>query len=246
MAQIAVNGQIWNYVEIAGGHGGPSLLILHGWGRSGSEWINIGRQLAELGGRRVYVLDLPGFGGSSLPQVKDIFEYSELVVQFCKYLELDKVMIIGHSLGGRVGIVLASQYSELVAQLVLIDPAGVRPRSIKRATLKVISKLFGFVPASWRARIMYRAMDSDYRNSPALRQLYRAVVSHDLRSNLSQIKCKTLVVWGEKDPILPLSLSKVYREKINDCQVRVVWEAGHDSHLSHPRELVRILEAGWI
>jgi len=242
MAQIAVNGQIWNYVEIVGGHGGPPLLILHGWGRTGAEWVQIAREL----GRKTYVLDLPGFGGSSLPQVKDIFEYSELVVQFCKYLELDKVMIIGHSLGGRVGIVLASQYSELVAQLVLIDPAGVRPRSIKRASLKVISKLFGFVPASWRARIMYRAMDSDYRNSPALRQLYRAVVSHDLRSNLSQIKCKTLVVWGEKDPILPLSLSKVYREKINDCQVRVVWEAGHDSHLSHPRELVRILEAGWI
>ena len=242
MAQIAVNGQIWNYVEIAGRQGGPPLLILHGWGRTGAEWVQIAREL----GRKTYVLDLPGFGGSSLPQVKDIFEYSELVVQFCKYLELDKVMIIGHSLGGRVGIVLASKYSELVAQLVLIDPAGVRPRSIKRASLKVISKLFGFVPASWRARIMYRAMDSDYRNSPALRQLYRAVVSHDLRSNLSQIKCKTLVVWGEKDPILPLSLSKVYREKINDCQVRVVWEAGHDSHLSHPRELVRILEAGWI
>ena len=245
MTQIAVGNQIWNYQVVGNGKRTP-LLILHGWGRSGSEWVNIGRELAELGGRQVYVLDLPGFGGSGLPQVKNIFEYSELVVQFCKYLELDKVMIIGHSLGGRVGIVLASKYSELVEQLVLIDPAGVRPRSIKRATLKVISKLFGFVPASWRARIMYNVMDSDYRNSPSLRQLYRAVVSHDLHSNLSQIKCKTLVVWGERDPILPLALTKVYREEINDCQIRVVWEAGHDSHLTHPRELVRILEAGWI
>ena len=241
MTQVAAGKQIWNYTEIGDGDRTP-LLILHGWGRSGNEWMRMAQDLNKWSGRKVFVLDLPGFGGSSLPKVANIFEYSELVKDFCRYLEIEKVILLGHSLGGRVGIVLGSTNHDLVERLVLVDPAGVKPRSIKRVTLQFASKLFAWVPSSIRTKVIGSVMDDDYRNSPALRELYRAVVKTDLRKYLSQIAAVTTIVWGENDPILPLSLTKIYAKLVRHSRVRVVWGAGHDPHLSHYEQTLRILQ----
>lgn len=241
MTQIAVRNQIWHYEEVGSGKGTP-LLILHGWGRSGNEWIRMARVLSERSGRKAYMLDLPGFGGSTTPRVKDIFEYGQLVAGFCEYLGIEKVIVLGHSLGGRVGIVLASNTPAQVEKLILIDPAGVKPRSIKRVILKLVAKLFSWVPPTIRAKMAYGVMDSDYQNSPALRELYRAVVSSDLRQYLPRIKVETMVVWGEHDPVLPLSLTKVYIKLLKHSRRRLVWGAGHDPHLTHYEQTLRILQ----
>lgn len=200
------------------------------------------KELSTWSGRKVYVLDLPGFGGSSLPVVKTITQYSQLVVDFCKYLEIDKLSLIGHSLGGRMGIILAAEYPNLIEKLILVDPAGVKIRSLKRMTLLMVAKIFAWVPSSLRTKVVGAVMDEDYRNSPALRALYRVVVAEDLRKYLAKIKCPTHVVWGENDPILPLSQTKVYQRLISDSQVRVVWGAGHDPHLSKYEQTLSILQ----
>lgn len=214
------------------------ILILHGWGRNGNEWVQMARELDC----RAYVVDLPGFGGSSLAEVKDIFEYSELVVKFCEYMKIEKIILIGHSLGGRVGIVLASKPPALVEKLILIDPAGVKPKSIKRTILKVMAKVFAWVPLKLRAKVAKLVMDEDYLNTPALRELYRAVVKNDLREYLPKIKCKTWVIWGDKDKILPLSLTDIYKKLLPCPVVRVIWGAGHDPLLTHYLVLKRLLE----
>jgi len=244
MTQVAVNSQIWNFQEIGNGKATP-ILILHGWGRSGNEWIPMANELSVRNGRKVYVIDLPGFGGSSLPRVSSIVDYSKLVADFLVYLDLDKVVILGHSLGGRVGIVLGAMHPNLVERLILIDPAGVKPKSLKRVLLQVIAKIFAWVPPTIRTKIIANMMDEDYRSSPALATLYRSVVGKDLRIYLPSITCPTTVVWGEHDPILPLALTKIYQKKLSDNKIRVVWGAGHDPHLSHPRQLDRILEEVW-
>lgn len=247
MTQIAVGSQIWNYSEVgsaaAKAKAGEVILILHGWGRTGAEWLAMARELDC----RAYVVDLPGFGGSTLPEVKDIFEYTQLVEKFCKYMKIEKAVVLGHSLGGRVGIVMGARNGEMVEKLILIDPAGVKPRSLKRVGLKLVARLFAWVSPKVRARIVGRMMDEDYRNIPALRGLYRAVVGENLRNYLPKIKCKTWVIWGEKDQILPLSLTDIYKKLLPYPIVRVIWGAGHDPHLSHYLPLMRVLEeALWI
>jgi pimeloyl-ACP methyl ester carboxylesterase len=241
MTKVAVGNQIWNYTEVGKGKKTP-LLILHGWGRSGNEWITMANELSAWSGRTVYILDLPGFGGSSLPDVITIHQYSQLVKDFCAYMEIETAMIIGHSLGGRVGIVLSATYPKFVERLILIDPAGVKPKSLKRIILKSLATLFGWVPLSLRRRLAGRWMDEDYRNSPALQNLYRAVVGQDLRTLLLKVKCKTIVLWGQHDPILPLSLTKIYRQLLPDTQIRVVWGSGHDPHLTKYEQTLAILQ----
>ena len=247
MSQVAIQGKIWNYQEIGAGekHGRPQgspLLVLHGWGRSGNEWVRMAQDLSDWSGRKAYVLDLPGFGGSSLPEVRDIYEYTKLVIQFCNYLEIKKAIVVGHSLGGRVGIVMGARYPELVERLILVDPAGVKPKSMKRVLLKLVAKLFFWMPRSWRKKMAGPMMDEDYRNSPALRDLYRAIVRDDLKNELKNIKGKVHLVWGELDPILPLKLSRVYRQLVPKSSLRVVWGAGHDPHLTKYEQTLAILQ----
>lgn len=206
------------------------------------EWQGIARELSHYSKQKVILLDLPGFGGSSSPRdVETIEEYSRIVLDFCDYMEISKMTVVGHSLGGRVGIVLSATTTR-IKKLVLVDPAGVKPRSVVRVALKYLAKIFGWVPVNMRRRLVGRLMDSDYHNSPALRQLYRAVVARDLRKYLSQIRCPVEVVWGEHDRILPLSLTKIYAKELSNRKIRVIWGGTHDPHLSQPEQTLKILE----
>jgi pimeloyl-ACP methyl ester carboxylesterase len=241
MTQIAVGSQIYQYEVVGAESKLTPVLILHGWGRTGTEWVAVAKKINEWSGRQVYILDLPGFRGSGIPQVKSMEEYTETVNKFCKYLALKKVIVIGHSLGGRVGIIMAAK-NEWVDKLILVDPAGVKPKSIKRRILRTLAFIFGWIPKEWRRALVSPMMDGDYHSSPALRELYRALVAKDLRAYLPQIKCPTTIVWGERDPILPLSLTQIYRRAIPDSRVRVVWGAGHDPHLTKFEQTVAILQ----
>jgi len=243
MTQVAVQGQVWNYQEIGDGTETP-ILILHGWGRSLDEWRAIAQELSLEGPRKVYVVDLPGFGGSSMPKVKSIFEYSELVDELCKYLGIKKIIAVGHSLGGRIAIVLASKRPTFVERLILIDPAGVKQKSLKRNILKVGAKLFAWMPRQIREKIVHPLMDEDFRNSPAHQLLYRAIVKDDLRNDLQKITCPTQVVWGENDTVLPVQLTHDYRKNLADARVRIVWGAGHDPHLSDFDQTLSIMKEG--
>ena len=190
-----------------------------------------------------YVIDLPGFGGSSLPEVKSLDEYTDLVVQFCRYMNIKRVIIMCHSLGARVGIVWASgQEKKMIEKLILVDPAGPKEFSVKRTVLSVLSAIFRFVPEKIRHSVVGPFLDEDYHRTPTLRRLYRVVVAEDLRGRLSQIKCKTWVIWGEKDKIVPISMMDVYKKLLPYPIVRVIWGAGHDPHLSHYLVLKRVLE----
>lgn len=79
--------------------------------------------------RKVYALDFPGFGESEEPQqAVGVPEYTKWVVKFIRGMHIEGTDIICHSFGGRVSILLAAEYPELVGKIVFTDAAGVRPR----------------------------------------------------------------------------------------------------------------------
>lgn len=99
---------------------GKPLLILHGFLGMSDNWKTLAGRYAEQG-YQVHCLDLRNHGRSFHSQ-----EFSqEVMVQdliyYCKYYHLDKIAVIGHSMGGKLAMFLAVEYPDLVDKLIVAD-----------------------------------------------------------------------------------------------------------------------------
>lgn len=105
-----------------GGQGGAALL-LHGFGSDRSSWV--GNAAALFPQARVLAVDLPGHGEAAIPDdVGDILSFANAIMASLSHHQIDKLHLIGHSLGGAVAIELAAQRPSLVSTLTLLSPAG--------------------------------------------------------------------------------------------------------------------------
>ena len=174
---------------------GMPVILMHGWGCNHSTLKSIEAQLTP--GFKVYNVDFPGFGGSNEPSaVWGVEEYTSLIEEFARQEHIESPILLGHSFGGRVGILFASRNK--VHKLILVDAAGVKPRrslryyykvysykAIKHALLFFLGKKRGETALnSYRAKVG----SSDYSNaSPMMRAILSKVVNEDLKSVMPKI-----------------------------------------------------------
>ena len=107
------------------GEGAP-IVMLHGWGANIDLMLPLAKQLAPLG-YQIFVLDLPGFGQSDPPPIGwSVHDYAKFVLRYFEHHNLDQTHVVGHSFGGRLGLILGADHSQRISKLALIDSAGVR------------------------------------------------------------------------------------------------------------------------
>src|SRR5690606_2390009 len=130
---LQVNGL--NTAQVVLGESGPPIVMLHGWGAN----IDLMLPLAQcLTNYRNYVLDLPGFGKSEPPPVSwTVHDYTNFVLAYMDCHQLDRAYLIGHSFGGRLGLVLGAEHPVRFIKMSLIDSAGVRTPPSTRGTLRL-------------------------------------------------------------------------------------------------------------
>jgi pimeloyl-ACP methyl ester carboxylesterase len=105
---------------------GPALLLLHGIGDSSATWSGLLPLLAEH--FTVIAPDLLGHGASDRPRADySVAAYANGMRDLLALLEVDRVTIIGHSLGGGIAMQMSYQFPELVERLILVAPGGVGP-----------------------------------------------------------------------------------------------------------------------
>ena len=237
--QVVIQGILTNYEQV--GEGKTHLLILHGWGRSLQEWRKLAQKLARY--CTVTLLDLPGFGATGAPKNDwDTFAYAKFVEDFIIKLNLEPCVLVGHSFGGRLGIILGSK-KEIVQQLILVDTGGIEEKSLGlKIRARIISFLKPLVSEKLRRKVRTRFGSSDYRTAGELQDIFVRVVNQDLEHLVCKIKVPTLVIWGEKDRVVPLWHAVRIKKALPATTLRVVWEAGHDPHLNRPEELLEIVE----
>lgn len=101
--------------------GAPPVVVLHGIMGHGREWDALVERLAPH--HRVTTLDQRGHGRSSWGGPYEVERMAADVAEVCEHLDLRSATLVGHSMGGMVGLVLAEQRPDLVARLVLVDVA---------------------------------------------------------------------------------------------------------------------------
>lgn len=238
--QVVVDGILTSY-QIFGEKKGKTLLILHGWKRSFIEWLSVASELSQK--YQIVLVDLPGFGQTACPKsIFSTYDYADFIVHFLDKLDIKKVTLIGHSFGGRIGIILGAR-TKRVEKLILVDAAGIEKRSaIAKVKIRFFKAVKTLLPKKLVECLRDRLGSPDYRSAGTMRDIFVKVVNENLTYLLPKIKVPTLLIWGEKDTEVALWKTKRMRQLIPNSKLRVVWGAGHNPYLEKPREFMEILQ----
>ena len=228
---------------------GNDVLLLHGWGCSLEIWKTLQSQLETK--FRVTSIDFPGFGKSDEPkEVWGVEEYTQCTELLIKKLGLIDPILIGHSFGGRVSILLSSRNSN-IKKVVLTDSAGVKPQNTKISVSrvfskmkKVSSKIIGEKMTEKLVRPFANSLASeDYKNaSGIMKEILKKVVDEDLQSEMPKIKASTLLIWGENDTATPVSDAKIMEKLISDSGLVVFKGCTHYSFLENPNYYFTVVD----
>ena len=165
-----------------------------------------------------------------------------------------KAVFIGHSHGGRVILALAGKGLINPDKIVLLDSAGIVTEKSKKQkrrakNFKRIKKILSLpVIKSFSGGLLDKARkhygSADYNAAPpVLRNTMVSLVNTDLRDIIGNIKCPTLLIWGENDTDTPLSSAEIIKSKIADCGLCIIKGTGHFSFCEKPYEVNAILNA---
>ncbi|MFY9463162.1 MAG: alpha/beta hydrolase [Candidatus Sungiibacteriota bacterium] len=222
------------------------IIFLHGWGRAMDDFNELKNRMAEQMPNTAFLqMDLLGFGGSPLHQEKGLSldDYCAVLRDLMDKIGISRAALVGHSLGGRIGIKFAAQYPNRVEKLVLISAAGIPAQSF-RITLLALGRTFfntifyalrGFSLILRLKNLLGAIFGSrDYHISRgALRETLKKVLGEDLRSDAARISAPALLIWGSRDQITPLRDGEEYHALIKGSRLEIL-SGGHFVFLEKP------------
>lgn len=222
----------------------PTILLMHGWGCTHSTLASIENLLNK--GLHVVNVDLPGHGATQEPpRVWGVEDYTNFMENFISSVCPSATILLGHSFGGRIALLMASRHPE-IKKILLVDAAGVKPRR----PLGYYIKVYGFKAAKlfWKLllgnekarerieRERKRRGSADYAaSSPIMRGVLSKMVNEDLCKEMPKIKASSLLIWGENDTATPLSDARKMEKLIPDAGLVAFPGCGHYSFLDNPR-----------
>lgn len=246
------------------------LVLLHGFSDTKDSFVDVARFLTR--SRRVVLPDLPGFSEASQPvdhhyTITTIAEVitgviAEVIAPGKPRSSARAVHLVGNSLGGAVTALIAIEQPAWVRSLTLIGAAGIPmpvPSALQRHIeaghnpfvlrsedefmpwVRFVLERVPFMPAP-----VARSMARDFVARQAMNQKLLAEIvldDFDLTERLAEIRAPTLVLWGDRDRLIDLSVGRVYHRGIPQSRLVVMHGIGHCPQVEAPRATARrILE----
>ena len=200
---------------------GSPIVMVHGLGASGSWWRSVLPALTPE--HRVLLVDLAGFGACRRQPVR-LDRAADVLAAWLRALGVDRATLVGHSMGGYVVADTAVRHPSLVERLVLVNAAGLP------LPQRALPHFVNLVRSSGQGRLglIPRAIYDTLRAGPiAIARASHQVLAADLEPHLARITVPTLVVWGDRDPLLPLGFGRRMAAALPMAQLVVLNGAGH-------------------
>jgi 4,5:9,10-diseco-3-hydroxy-5,9,17-trioxoandrosta-1(10),2-diene-4-oate hydrolase len=246
------------------------VVLLHGGGPGATAWSNFGRNVAVLASSfRVIAPDQPGFGRSDKPtEHPQYFTYSSgALAALLDGLGVDRVHLVGNSLGGGTAVRFALRYPDRVGRMVLMAPGGLGLNVFAPDPTEGVKRLgaFGAPPGPTREKLaeFLRTLVYDRRlvtdelveerfaaaSSPeslaAMAAMGASFMSSDFEDGMlwreaHRLRHPTLLVWGREDRVNPLDGALVALKLLRNAQLHVFGGCGHWAQLEKFEEFNRL------
>lgn len=198
---------------------GPPLVLVHGLSGSWRWWQPVLGALAAA--HEVHLVDLPRARGIARRHGGDTVAW---LSDWLDAAGASPASIVGHSLGGLSAAELAARRPDQVERLVLVAPVGVpRGRGLAGHAVPLATTLVRARPA-----FLPRLARDALRTGPA--SLLRGALDAtraDLRADLDRVRAPTLLVWGDRDALVPPAVGDTWREGLADARLVRLPGAGH-------------------
>lgn len=223
----------------------PPLVFIHGAGGSHLHWPPELRRMAD---HDVYSLDLPGHGKSGGDPERSVRGYAHRLIAWLDQLDLEEVVLVGHSMGGAISMTIALEIPQQVSGLVLVGSGArlrVHPEILALTEDEHLYRQAAALVTQWAfsnhadARMVELA-NRRMAEVPArvVHADFLACDAFDIMDRLHDISVPTLVICGEGDQMTPRKYSQYLDQHIPDSQLVMIEGAGHMVMLEKPLEIV--------
>ncbi len=260
---ITLSGLQIRYTE--SGQGSPVLLI-HSLGASTVTWRDNIRPLAER--HRVFAIDLPGHGDSDKPDISyDAPSMVNLIAEFVSALGLEKVALVGNSIGGGLCLLTALERPQIVSRLVLISSGGLgrnigmflrfasipwlgrilasRPRGSARAILPIVFHDKSFATEDLineldRAATLPGAGNAHLRITANYISLFGVRRRYIFTRRLKELQMPVIIFWGAGDRIIPVRHAHRAARSLPRADLHIFGNSGHWPHMERAADFNRL------
>ena len=252
------------YVRDTGPRGAPVVILLHGFGASLQTWDACAAILQAR--MRVIRFDLPGFGLTGPDPTGDYTDARTVAVlgALMDTLGVARASLVGNSLGGKIAWNFAADHPDRVEKLVLISPDGFASPGFeydKPAEVPAMMRLLPYVLPTPMVRMTLAPAYADAgKLTPALLRRYRDMmlapgVRRAMLARMAQVRLShpepalrritapTLLLWGQRDAMIPASNAADYLREIPNCRLAALPDLGHVPQEEAPAESLAPVQA---
>jgi 3-oxoadipate enol-lactonase len=228
-----------------------TVVLFHGLGANSKSWVLQTPALHNAGFRTI-APDAPGFGQSTDPGGRaTISRFAGPLERLIEHLDVERLNLVGISMGGVLALQIALDHPQWVSRLVLVNTFAhlsvtsprqlpyylwrfilVHTLGLPTQAKAVAKRIFPYPEQEiLRQGLIEQVIQADPR---AYRAAMRALARFDVRNRLEEIRCPTLVVSGDRDTTVPIETQRYLADNIANTRQSVIPEAGHGVTVEKP------------